>query len=112
MNETDLAASVKQLPDRFAGRIDDDSFVRSLATGGEWGLLLQELLLSLQLAGAAITPAERDHLSELITSLDSDETETVTIDQPAGRGAGRNPRPRGLIREPADDASLACASSV
>ena len=71
--------SATQLAEHYAGRIDDASFVRNLAAGGEWGLLLQELLLSLRLAEAAVTSAERDQLASLIAGIEPDEP--VTIDQ-------------------------------
>lgn len=81
MNETELAINAKQLPDRFADRLDAQHLesLRNDAAGGEWELLLQELLASLQAAEAVITPAECEHLGGLLASLDPDEVEDITV---------------------------------
>ncbi len=84
MNEDALAAAAEQLPTQYAERIGEQGVegLNAFAVGGEWGLVIQELLAGLQAVGATITPTEREHLGELITSLDPDEVEAITYGPP------------------------------
>lgn len=69
-SEAELAARTKRLPDRFANRVRsaDLEGLRSMASGGEWGELLDLLIAALQYRGSAITASERDELRDLLTS--------------------------------------------
>jgi len=68
-NEAELAARTKRLPEKFAGRVRDADLegLRSMASGGEWGELLDLLIAALRYSGSAITSDERDELCDLLT---------------------------------------------
>ncbi|MBO0823244.1 MAG: hypothetical protein J2P27_05220 [Actinobacteria bacterium] len=69
LNEADLAARTKRLPEMFADRVPgtDLEGLRSMAAGGEWDQLLDLLVAALQVTGAAISAEEHDLLRELLT---------------------------------------------
>lgn len=81
MNETELASNARQLQEQYADRIGERGVeeLQVFTVGGEWGLVIQELLANLNAVDATITPAERDHLNEMIVSLDPDEVEAITV---------------------------------
>ena len=60
MNETEILALFKAVPEQYVDRVPADQMhhLQNDANVGQWGLLLQELLLHLR--EAAVTPAERD----------------------------------------------------
>ncbi|MQA83159.1 MAG: hypothetical protein GEV03_00655 [Streptosporangiales bacterium] len=69
MNETEFVTRVEELPDRFAGRVPERYLrgLRDLVGGGEWDLVLEELLANLREDQAPITAQERDELAALLT---------------------------------------------
>jgi hypothetical protein len=69
MNERELADRTVRLPDSFASRLADRDVddLRSMAAGGEWGLLLDELIATLRVTGAPVSVDELDELRTLLT---------------------------------------------
>ena len=94
MNETEILALFEAAPDHYVDRVTDSQIhhLRHDANVGQWGLLLQELLLHLR--KASVTPDERDQLAAMVRYVD-DEDEAVTIDQPLSEVLNEIP-----VREP------------
>lgn len=71
MNESEYIEQVEALPDRYAGRVrpNDLHDMRDLASGGEWGEVVDVLVASLNLTRIAVTASERDELRALLTAM-------------------------------------------
>jgi len=85
VNETELAALVTELPDRFADRLDADGLtdVRDAATAGEWGEAVDILLAGLAQAGATVTAGEQGELRSLLEAMGmpTEPVEALRVDQ-------------------------------
>jgi hypothetical protein len=79
VDERALADRTARLPDMFADRLrhGDLDDLRTMAGGGEWGLLLNELVATLRVMR---TPVSRQELSELQTLLTSLDMPTAELD--------------------------------
>jgi hypothetical protein len=69
MSERELADRMVLLPDMFADRLPEADLddLRSMASGGEWGLLLDELVATLRVERAPVSILELDELRSLLT---------------------------------------------
>lgn len=69
-SEAQLATRTARLPHVFAGRLpgEDIASLRSMAAGGEWGELLDLLVVSLRESGAPVSTAERDEIADLLAA--------------------------------------------
>lgn len=81
--EAKLAKHTNHLPELFADRLPatDMDNLRSMAGGGEWGLMLDELLASLRVRQAPITAAELDELRDVLSgwSLPTDQLRILLV---------------------------------
>jgi len=81
--EARLATQTHHLPELFADRLtaSDMDGLRSMAGGGEWGLMLDELVASLRVREAPITAAELDELRAVLSgwSLPTDQLRVVLV---------------------------------
>ena len=69
MDEAQLATQTAKLVDVFADRVPDEELdgLRSMASGGEWGELLDLLVAVLEQTGAAVSTSERDQLQLVLS---------------------------------------------
>jgi len=81
--EAKLAEQTNHLPELFADRLtaSDMDNLRSTAGGGEWGLMLDELLASLRVRQTPITATEMDELRSVLSgwSLPTDQLRFVLV---------------------------------
>lgn len=80
MDERELARRCRVLPDRFADRLGEDvlPLVRSLARGGEWDELVDNVIAALVHKDARVSAEERDELAALADALRLETFESLS----------------------------------
>jgi len=83
MNKRALADQTARLPDMFADRLPDGDVddLRSMASGGEWDLLLDELVATLRVTRAPVSRHELGELRAVLTGwgLPSEQLDDLTV---------------------------------
>ncbi len=71
MTEDEIISQAETLPDRFAGRVDENTLrsIKAMRGGGEYGELTIELAASLAAHHTPVTAAERDELLALLQAM-------------------------------------------